>query len=61
MIEIAKGLISMIVTTINTLFNIPIQLSNTLTVKLGFIAIGVVLLSLALLFFFSILNIGGDD
>lgn len=63
MIDIFKGLIDMIILAINTLFNMPIQISSGVNIKFGFIAIGFVLFFLAMYFILNLLgiNFGGDD
>lgn len=63
MIEILKQFIILIIGVFNTIFSLEIQLSDTLSVKLGIVLLSVVIfviLIIVVCIFFNI-NIGGDD
>lgn len=63
MIEILKQFIILIISVFNTIFSIEIQLSDTLSVKLGIILLSVItfiILIVSVCIFFNI-DFGGDD
>lgn len=63
MIEIAKGLIDMIIKSFNIIFDMPITIKNGVAIKFGYIAIGFLLFGVMLYFLFKALgiDIGGED
>ncbi len=69
MIEILKSFLNLIASTFNTLFFIPIHLSDEVTAYLGVLIIAVILFFLLMWFVFEVTGVnkvlkkifGGDD